>query len=40
MQRHVKVYGRKDCATCGGLLLDTRKSIGGRASRYCPNCQR
>ena len=40
MQNHVKVYGRKLCATCGGPLLDTRKSIGGRASRYCPSCQR
>jgi formamidopyrimidine-DNA glycosylase len=39
MQKHVKVYGRRDCATCGGLLLDTRRSIGGRASRYCPVCQ-
>jgi formamidopyrimidine-DNA glycosylase len=40
MQKHVKVYGRKDCGTCGGPLLGTRKSIGGRASLYCPSCQR
>lgn len=40
MQDHVKVYGRKTCGTCGATLLDTRKSIGGRASRYCPSCQR
>jgi len=40
MQKHVKVYGRKDCGTCGGPLRDTRRSIGGRASLYCPACQR
>lgn len=40
MQKHVKVYGREDCGTCGGPLLGTRKSIGGRASLYCPSCQR
>jgi formamidopyrimidine-DNA glycosylase len=40
MQKHVKVYGRKTCGTCAAILLGTRKSIGGRASRYCPNCQR
>lgn len=39
MQMGVMTYGRKDCGTCGGPLLDTRKSIGGRASRYCPRCQ-
>ena len=40
MQLHVKVYGRKTCGTCGGVLLGTRRSIGGRASLYCPSCQR
>lgn len=40
MQMGVKAYGRKDCGTCGGPLRDTRRSIGGRASRYCPSCQR
>lgn len=40
MQDHVKAYGRKDCGTCGGPLQDTRRNIGGRASRYCPSCQR
>ncbi len=40
MQKHVKIYGRKTCGTCGGPLQDTRRSIGGRASLYCPNCQR
>jgi formamidopyrimidine-DNA glycosylase len=40
MQKHVKIYGRKTCGTCGAGLLDTRKNIGGRASRYCPFCQR
>ncbi|MFI5361957.1 MAG: bifunctional DNA-formamidopyrimidine glycosylase/DNA-(apurinic or apyrimidinic site) lyase [Elusimicrobiota bacterium] len=39
MQKHVKVYGRKTCAACGEALLDTRRNIGGRASRYCPKCQ-
>jgi formamidopyrimidine-DNA glycosylase len=39
-QKFVKVYGRADCGTCGGPVLDTRRSIGGRASRYCPACQR
>ncbi|MDX6771044.1 MAG: bifunctional DNA-formamidopyrimidine glycosylase/DNA-(apurinic or apyrimidinic site) lyase [Elusimicrobiota bacterium] len=39
-QRFVKVYGRADCASCGGPTLDTRRSIGGRSSRYCPSCQR
>jgi formamidopyrimidine-DNA glycosylase len=40
MQKHVKVYGRKTCGTCGGPLRDTRRSIGGRASLHCPSCQR
>jgi formamidopyrimidine-DNA glycosylase len=40
MQMGVMVYGRKACGTCGGPLLDTRRSIGGRASIYCPSCQR
>lgn len=40
MQMGVRVYGRPDCGTCGAATLDTRKNIGGRASRYCPNCQR
>lgn len=39
-QKHVRVYGRDDCGACGGPVLDTRRSIGGRASRYCPACQR
>lgn len=40
MQMGVKVYGRENCGTCGGAVLDTRRSIGGRASLYCPACQR
>lgn len=40
MQKHVKAYGRDDCGTCGSPLREARKSIGGRASRYCPACQR
>lgn len=40
MQEGVKAYGRKDCGACGGPTRDTRRSIGGRASRYCPSCQR
>lgn len=39
MQEHVKVYGRETCADCGRTLLDTRRSIGGRRSLYCPSCQ-
>jgi formamidopyrimidine-DNA glycosylase len=39
-QKHVRVYGRDDCGSCGGPTLDTRRSIGGRASRYCPSCQK
>jgi formamidopyrimidine-DNA glycosylase len=39
MQMGVKVYGRKACGTCGGPVIGTRKSIGGRASAYCPACQ-
>lgn len=39
-QKFVKVYGRALCGTCGAPTLDTRRSIGGRASRYCPSCQR
>jgi formamidopyrimidine-DNA glycosylase len=40
MQMGVKVYGRTACGTCGGPVIGTRKSIGGRASAYCPACQR
>lgn len=40
MQMGVMVYGREKCGTCSGPTLDTRRSIGGRASRYCPSCQR
>lgn len=39
-QDFVKVYGRDSCGSCGVPTLDTRRSIGGRASRYCPSCQR
>lgn len=38
-QKYVLVYGRRDCGTCGTPTLHTRRSIGGRASRYCPSCQ-
>jgi formamidopyrimidine-DNA glycosylase len=40
MQEQVKVYGRRACGTCGGPVRDTRRSIGGRASLFCPSCQR
>jgi formamidopyrimidine-DNA glycosylase len=40
MQMGVMVYGRAECGTCGAGLLDTRRSIGGRASLYCLACQR
>ena len=40
MQMGVMVYGRMDCGTCGGPLRDSRRNIGGRASIYCPSCQR
>ena len=40
MQMGVMVYGREACGTCRGPVIGTRKSIGGRASAYCPNCQR
>jgi len=40
MQEHVKIYGRAVCGTCGGPARDTRRSIGGRASLFCPACQR
>jgi formamidopyrimidine-DNA glycosylase len=40
MQMGVMVYGRKACGTCGAAVVGTRKSIGGRASAYCPSCQR
>ncbi len=40
MQKHVRVYGRQTCGTCAGKLKDTRRSIGGRSSLYCPSCQR
>ena len=39
MQMGVMVYGREKCGTCGGPVVGTRKSIGGRASAYCPSCQ-
>lgn len=39
-QKFVKVYGRESCGSCGAPTLDTRRSIGGRASRYCPSCQK
>ena len=39
MQMGVMVYGRENCGTCGGPVIGTRKSIGGRASAYCPSCQ-
>jgi formamidopyrimidine-DNA glycosylase len=40
MQMGVMVYGRANCGTCGKAVIGTRKSIGGRASAYCPACQR
>ncbi len=40
MQMGVQIYGRTECGTCGGAVIGTRKSIGGRASAYCPSCQR
>jgi formamidopyrimidine-DNA glycosylase len=40
MQMGVMVYGRERCGTCDGAVIGTRKSIGGRASAYCPACQR
>ena len=40
MQMGVMAYGREDCGTCGGPVIGTRRSIGGRASAYCPACQR
>lgn len=40
MQKHVRVYGRRDCGSCDGPLQDTRRSIGGRSSLYCASCQR
>ncbi|MBI4060161.1 MAG: bifunctional DNA-formamidopyrimidine glycosylase/DNA-(apurinic or apyrimidinic site) lyase [Elusimicrobia bacterium] len=40
MQMGVLVYGRDECGTCGGPVIGTRRSIGGRASAYCPSCQR
>ncbi len=40
MQMGVRIYGRKECGTCGGPVIGTRRSIGGRASAYCPSCQR
>lgn len=39
-QEFVKVYGRARCGGCGAPTLDTRRSIGGRSSRYCPACQK
>ncbi|PIR15760.1 MAG: DNA-formamidopyrimidine glycosylase [Elusimicrobia bacterium CG11_big_fil_rev_8_21_14_0_20_64_6] len=40
MQMGVMVYGRDRCGACDGPVIGTRKSIGGRASAYCPACQR
>ena len=40
MQMGVMVYGREKCGSCAGAVIGTRKSIGGRASAYCPACQR
>jgi len=40
MQMGVMVYGRDACGNCGGAVIGTRKNIGGRASAYCPACQR
>lgn len=39
-QIHFKVYGRKDqpCPTCGTLIR--HRKLGGRASFFCPSCQR
>lgn len=39
-QKTFSVYGRggKPCKKCGGLLKKTR--IGGRASVFCPHCQK
>ncbi len=39
MQMNVMVYGREACGTCKGPVIGTRKSIGGRASAFCPRCQ-
>lgn len=39
-QKFVRVYGLDACGSCGAPTLDTRRSIGGRASRYCPSCQK
>lgn len=39
MQEHVLVYGRRDCGRCAAALQETRRSIGGRSSRFCPACQ-
>jgi formamidopyrimidine-DNA glycosylase len=40
MQMGVMTYGREDCGSCGGPVVDSRRNIGGRASLYCPACQR
>ena len=39
-QIHFKVYGRKNqpCPTCGTLIR--HRKLGGRASFFCPSCQR
>lgn len=39
-QIHFKVYARKDqpCPTCGTLIR--HRKLGGRASFFCPSCQR
>lgn len=39
-QIHFNVYGRKDqpCPTCGTLIR--HRKLGGRASFFCPSCQR
>jgi formamidopyrimidine-DNA glycosylase len=39
MQKHVKIYGRRQCDSCGSKLKATRKKISGRTSLYCPSCQ-
>ena len=40
LQIHFKVYGRKDknCEICHTAIV--KKQVGGRASYYCPKCQK
>lgn len=33
----LNVYGRRNCAVCGSILLKAR--VAGRTSTYCPRCQ-